>query len=141
MWKLFLVIQFILFAGCFKGLGQVVKRKDGYLITFNEDDLSKYSTVRQLDTTFNKRLTVKIERIDTSAGNRAIYLHIQARDSSINTRLEVFDKRNNLIFISVAMKGVVFEKYSFLYDEKGRLIEKSGYGSGDNGSTITIKYD
>jgi hypothetical protein len=135
----FLVMILIGIAGL-KSNGQDVHQTHGYVLKFNEDDLESYREVRKTDTTFNLASASKVVKKDLVTHNTAIYLTTPRSDNTIDVRLEVFDKKNNLVFTRVEMKGIPIEKYSYLYDTQGRVIERAGYSSGDSGSTLTISY-
>jgi hypothetical protein len=52
-----------------------------------------------------------------------------------------YDTAEHVIYESILEKGVRFHCYSYKYNDKGQLIAKEGYSSGEEGVKMLYEYD
>ena len=127
--------------GCRQKKNATQERIFGGSFTCSEPPL--WSEIIQNDTSFsngNSQRTIhsknqlgKVLRVETTTFN-------QKAGEKYTEKIEVFDKDDNLVFFSVSQNGFPFHCYNYVYDNKGRLIRRSGYGSGDMGGVTRYIY-
>ena len=111
----------------------------GYLIEFDEMRLDQFISYSHSDTIVNGKKNRYEVKKDSLQLNTAKYYFEYERDILLIEKVEVYC-RDKIVFSALNYKGVPLEKYSYKYDSSGRVIKRSGFSSGDSGSTTYYTY-
>jgi len=52
-----------------------------------------------------------------------------------------YDRDGTMVSETMARKGIVFQSYSFCYDNEGRIVSKEGYSFDEVGIRVQYEYD
>lgn len=111
----------------------------GYLIEFNEMRLDQFISYSHSDTIVNgKRIRYEVKKDALQLNTAKCYFEYES-DMLLVEKVEVYCK-DKIVYSALNYKGVPIEKYSYKYDSSGRVINRSGFSSGDSGSTIYYSY-
>ena len=112
----------------------------GYSIEFNEISLERFALYNHSDTVINGMRIRNEVRKDSQDLSIAKYRFEYEGDTLVLEKIEVYN-RYGIVFSIINYKGVPLEKYSYTCDNLGRVLKRSGFGSGDSGSTTYYVYE